>query len=126
MYKTCFIAFLKTYLTTVLEHCTGNLCNFKHICTTVANYTRPKKKKNTLVSGNLHPDGRKFIFFNQFSGDYFFSSLVPFALFFFILAFFLFICSLFFEIKNVYSDTHSTIFYLIFIIRIKPAADRVC
>ena len=35
--------------------------------------TRQFKKKNTLVSGNaddeknLHPGGRKFIFFNQFN-----------------------------------------------------------
>ena len=56
---------------------------------------RPKKK--ALVSGNagdeknLHPGVRRFIFFNRFSGDILFSSLV--SLFSFILVFFcLFIC----------------------------------
>ena len=37
----------------------------------------------------IHPGGRKFIFFNQFSGDIIFSSLVSFA--FLILVFF-FVC----------------------------------
>ena len=63
------------------------------------------KKKNTLVSGNpgdeknLHPDGRKFI--------YFWSIFLWYPLFFFcffcficILAFLLLVC-LFFEIKNI-------------------------
>ena len=45
-------------------------------------------------------------FFNQFSGDIAFSSLVSFA-FFFVFLFFLFFY-LFFEIKNIYCDTHST------------------
>ena len=50
-----------------------------------------RPKKNTLVSGNLGDKknllgGRKFIFFNRFSGDTFFSSLVSFA--FLILVFF--------------------------------------
>ena len=51
---------------------------------------RPKKK--ALVSGNagdeknLHPGVRRFIFFNRFSGDILFSSLV--SLFSFILVFF--------------------------------------
>ena len=65
-----------------------------------------KKKKITHVSGhekNLHPGGHKLIFFNQFSGDIFLSSLVSFA--FLILVFF-FVCLMFFKIKNVYSDTH--------------------
>ena len=57
------------------------------------------KKKNTLVSGNasdeknLHPDGRK-LFFDQFSLDILFSSLVSFALFAFSLFFRLFVCFL--------------------------------
>ena len=53
--------------------------------------------QKTLVSGNagdeknLHPGGRRFIFFNRFSGDILFSSLV--SLFSFILVFLcLFIC----------------------------------
>ena len=45
------------------------------------------------------------LFFNRFSGDILFSSLVSFA--FFILVF-LFVCLFVFEIKNVYSATHST------------------
>ena len=57
------------------------------------------KKKNTLVSGNagdeknLHPDGCK-LFFDQFSLDILFSSLVSFALFAFSLFFRLFVCFL--------------------------------
>ena len=43
------------------------------------------------------------LFFNRFSGDFFLSSLVSFVFLFI----FLFAC-LFFEIKNTYSDTHST------------------
>ena len=45
-------------------------------------------------------------FFNWFSGDIFFSFLVSFACFVFL--FFLLVC-LFFEIKNIYSDTYSTL-----------------
>ena len=51
-----------------------------------------------------------FSFFNQFSGDILSSSLVFFALSyacFFLFFFFLFLC-LFFEINNLYSDTHLT------------------
>ena len=44
------------------------------------------------------------IFFKRFSGDILFSSLVS---FFCILVVFLLV-SWFFEIKNIYSDTHST------------------
>ena len=44
-------------------------------------------------------------FFNRFSGDILFYALVSFA--FFVFLFFLLVC-LFFEIKNVYSDKHST------------------
>ena len=87
-------------------------------------------KKNTLVSGNaddeknLHPD--QIYFFSQFSGDILFSSLVSFTFFvfcffffclfacfllffacLFVFCFFLLVC-LFFEIKNIYSDTYST------------------
>ena len=67
------------------------------------------KKNNTLVSRNagdeknIHPVGHKFIFFNRFSTGILISSLVSFA--FFDSCFF-FCC--FFELKNVYYDTHST------------------
>ena len=70
------------------------------------------KKKNALVSGNagdeknLHPDGRKLIFLNWFSGDIFFSSLVYFTFFVFLFVC-LFVC-LFLEIKNIYFHTHWT------------------
>ena len=65
-----------------------------------------KTKKKALVSEkNLHPGGRKFIFFNRFSGDILYSFLVSFA--FFVFLSFLFVC-LFFEIKNVYSYRYST------------------
>ena len=68
-----------------------------------------KVKKIVLVSGNAsdkknrHPDSRKFIFLNQFSRDIIFPTLVSFALF--DSCFFLFNV---FEIKNVYSDSHLT------------------
>ena len=52
---------------------------------------------------NLHPDGHKFIS-NCFSGDILFSSLLSYA--FFVFSFYLPVCLLF-EIKNIYSDTHS-------------------
>ena len=58
-------------------------------------YAEPKK----IVSGNagdeknLHPGGRKFIFFNWFSGDTVFSFLVSFAFYVF-LFFCLFLCFL--------------------------------
>ena len=51
---------------------------------------RANKKTKTLVFGNagdeknLHPGGRKFVFFNQFSGDILFPSLVSFAFFVFL------------------------------------------
>ena len=76
-----------------------------------------RPKKVTLVSGNagdekkLHPGGHKFIFFNQFSRDILFSSLVYFDFFdssFLFVCFVFLLFLLFFEIKNVYSDTHST------------------
>ena len=60
-----------------------------------------KAKKKTLFSENA--EGLNF--FYQFSGDILFSSLVSFA--FFLHCFWL-VC-LVFEIKNIYSDTHSTI-----------------
>ena len=64
---------------------------------------RPKKKKEKkkiLVSGNagdeknLPPGVRKFIFFNRFSGNILFSSLLSFAFFFalFFYVFCLFVC----------------------------------
>ena len=74
--------------------------------TSCSNYWGQRKTKNTLVSGNagdqknLHPGGHKFFFFfNRFSGHILFSSLVSFAFS---------DSSLFFELKNVYSDTHWT------------------
>ena len=71
----------------------------------VATTEAKEKQKNTLVSGNagdqknLHPGGHNFFFFNRFSGHILFSSLVSFAFS---------DSSLFFELKNVYSDTHWT------------------
>ena len=53
-----------------------------------------RSKKTTLVSGNasdeknLHPDGPKFIFFNQFPRYILFSSLVSFAFFCVLIVFF--------------------------------------
>ena len=52
---------------------------------------------------NLHPVGHKFVF-NCLSGDILFSSLLSYA--FFVFSFYLPVCLLF-EIKNIYSDTHS-------------------
>ena len=46
------------------------------------------------------------LFFNRFSGDILFSSLVSFAFFY---SCFFIVCLLFFELKNVYSDTQSTV-----------------
>ena len=57
------------------------------------------KKIFTWLAANL--------FFNQFSGDILFSFLVSFT-FFYSRFFLFFFCCLLFEIKNVYSDTHST------------------
>ena len=65
--------------------------------------------KKTFVSGNVgdkkntHWGGQIFIFFNQFSRGILFSSLVSLFLSFA----FVFAC-FFFEIKNIYADTHST------------------
>ena len=65
--------------------------------------------KKTLVSGNLDDEkntywgSQIFIFFNQFSRDILFFSLV----FLFLSFVFVFAC-FFFEIKSIYSDTHST------------------
>ena len=70
------------------------------------------QKNNTLVSGNagdkknLPPGGHKFGFLSRFSRDIIFSSLVYFA--FLILVFFVVVCLMFFELKNVYSDAHPT------------------
>ena len=76
-----------------------------------SNKAERKEKKpvsgNAVYKKNLHPGGRKFNFFNQFSGDILFSSLVSFAFFVFLFCFVFFAC-LFFEIKNIYSATHST------------------
>ena len=47
-----------------------------------------------------------FIFFNRFCGDILFYYLVCFA--FFVFLYFCLFVGLFFEIKNIYSDTHST------------------
>ena len=67
--------------------------------------SKKKKKKETLVSGNagdeknLHPSGRKFISFNQFSRNSLFSSLVSFAFFaYFFVLLFLLVCFLKLEI----------------------------
>ena len=59
--------------------------------------------RNASDEKNLHRGGRKFIYFNRFSGDIFFSSIVPFA---FLYSYF-FAC-LYFKIKNICSDTLST------------------
>ena len=48
------------------------------------------------------------LFFCRFSGDILFSSLVYFAFFVFLFCFVFLLVCLFFEIKNIYSDTHST------------------
>ena len=67
-------------------------------------------EKNTLVSGhesdekNLPLSGSKLIFFNRFSGDILFSSLVSFI---FLYSYFFLVC-LFFEIKKKYSDKYLT------------------
>ena len=53
-----------------------------------------------------NPPGRPQIyFFNRFSGDILFSSLVSFA---FLILVFVVVYLLFFELKNIYSDTYST------------------
>ena len=61
-----------------------------------------------MTRKNLHPGGRKFVFANRLSGDILFSPLASFA-FFCILIFFFACLVFFFEIKNMYSDTHSTV-----------------
>ena len=73
------------------------------------------EKNNTPVSGNagdeknLYPGGLKLIFLNQFSGEIF-SILLQFLFLFCILFFFCFVLiTCLFEIKNIYSDTHSNI-----------------
>ena len=53
---------------------------------------------------NLRTGGRKFIFFNRFSGDILFSFFIFICFFLSLFSF----CCLFFEIKNIYSYTHST------------------
>ena len=64
-----------------------------------------RPKKVTLVSGNagdekkLHPGGHKFIFFNQFSRDILFSSLVYFDFFD---SSFLVVCFVFFVVFVVF------------------------
>ena len=71
-----------------------------------------KNPQKNLVSGNagykdnLYVGYGKFIFFNQFSGDIFFSSLVSFVFFVFLLLLLFFAC-LDFEIDNMYSNAHS-------------------
>ena len=59
---------------------------------------RVTRKIFTRAAANL-------FFLIRFSGDILFSSLVAFA--FFVFLFFVLLC-LFFEIKNIYSDTYST------------------
>ena len=73
------------------------------------------EKNNTLVSGNagdeknLYPGGLKLIFLNQFSGEIF-SILLQFLFLFLYSFFFVLFCLLAcFEIKIIYSDTHSNI-----------------
>ena len=73
----------------------------------------PKKKYSCFRKygwqKKFSPGRPQIYFFTRFSGYILFFSLVSFAFFntyFFVC---LFVCSLFFEIKNVYSDTHSTI-----------------
>ena len=67
---------------------------------------RPKTKRTERISGNavdkknLHPGNSKFIFLID-SPD-----ILSFFLSFFFFPFYLFICLMFFQIKNVYSDTH--------------------
>ena len=68
-----------------------------------------KKQKNCFRKcGGLEkssPGRPQIYFFNRFSGDVLFSSIDSFGFFVF-LFFSLFVC--FFEIKNIYPDTHST------------------
>ena len=76
-------------------------------------YIRPKSKKYSCFQKcgwreKSSPGGLQIYFFNRFSGDILSSSLVSLAFFVFLLFFFLLVC-LFFEIKNIYSDTHLTI-----------------
>ena len=66
------------------------------------------KRNNTLFSEMwvtrkiFIREAANLFFFNRFSVDILISSLVSFVFFI------LFFVSLFFELKNVYSDTHST------------------
>ena len=71
---------------------------------TFSNYIRPKKKSCFRKYGwrEKFSSGGRISFFNRFSEDI--SFLLKFLWLFLVLVFFLF----FFEIKNVYSDTHST------------------
>ena len=71
------------------------------------------KKKKTLVSGNavdqknLHPGGRKFIFFNRFSGNILSLFFFIFFCFFCILVFLLFLfCSVVFLKLKIYVLIH--------------------
>ena len=68
------------------------------------------QNKILLFPKNFHPGSRKFIFLNQISDDILFSSSVSYAFFDSCLLFVcLFVCLFvrcFFEIKNVYSNTH--------------------
>ena len=67
---------------------------------------RPEIKRTERISGNavdkknLHPGNSKFIFLID-SPD-----ILSFFFSFFFFPFYLFICLMFFQIKNVYSDTH--------------------
>ena len=75
---------------------------------TFSNYIRPKKNSFFMKYGwrEKFSSGGRVSFFNRFSEDIFFFFYVYFA---FSGSCFLFVlCWLFFEIKNVYSDTHST------------------
>ena len=75
-----------------------------HKISTPENWVKLGQTKNTLLSKNAddekipHPCGSKFIFLNRFSGGILFSSLISFDS----------CLCFFFGIKNVYSDTHST------------------
>ena len=83
-----------------------HLLKVGHKCCLGRTKKKKKKRKNTLVSGNAgdqrnaHPGDRKFISFNQFSGDVLFSSLISFA---FLCSCFFVVC-LFFEMKNIYVE----------------------
>ena len=79
----------------------------KYFKTLTPSYVIQVGQKKNIVSGNagdeknLHPGSHKFLYIYRISKNILFSSLVSFAFDVFLL-----FC-LFFEIKNIYSDTHS-------------------